>query len=126
MRVDDDDDTTATATVAAVGTAVRHVLFPQETAGARAAVAGARDDADAIDEHKDDEARAGVCDATAQKLRRVTLSGDSRQNVNAAVRLVELHHAVDQREKRVIAADADVRRRDENGCRAGGPECCRR
>src|SRR5271154_6152985 len=37
------------------------------------------------------------------------------QDVHLAVRLVELHGAVDEREERVIAADADVRAGTEPG-----------
>ena len=52
VGIDDDDDAAAATAVAAVGTAVGHVFFAQETAGARPAVAGSRDNADAVDEHK--------------------------------------------------------------------------
>jgi hypothetical protein len=52
VGIDDDDDAAAAPAVAAVGAAVGHVLFAQETAGAGTAVAGSRDNADAVDKHK--------------------------------------------------------------------------
>src|ERR1019366_5637315 len=52
VGIDDDDDAAAATAVAAIGTAVGHVFFAQETAGARPAVASSRDNADAVDEHK--------------------------------------------------------------------------
>ena len=57
VGIDHDDDAAAATAVAAVGTAIGHVFFAQETAGAGPAVAGPRDDANAIDKHRTGMAR---------------------------------------------------------------------
>ena len=51
MGIDDDNDAAAAPAVAAVGSAVGHVLFAEKTARAGAAVTGSRDNADSIKKH---------------------------------------------------------------------------
>ena len=105
VGIDDDDDTATTSAVAAIGTAIGHVLFAKETTGTGAAVTGTRDDADAIDKHRWIIAD-GAKSATGEEAG--ALSRDRFENVNAAVDAVELDHAIRQSEEGVIAADADV------------------
>jgi hypothetical protein len=52
VGIDDDNDAAAASAVAAVGTAVGHVLFAEKTAGPGPAVTGSRDNPYAVDKHK--------------------------------------------------------------------------
>ena len=117
-------DAAAVAAVAAGRTALGNVLLATPRHDAVAAVAGGHRDRRFVDElHRADcspQKEKGPNGPRSRSARRDAQAAGTNVDVLAVAPAAELDGAVDQREKRVIAPDADVRRRDRTACRAGG------